>query len=135
VLTVYDVDLALVWNLTLKEKGKLPSGTLVDVCAFIQITFKMFFCFVVVFEERYNSNCLNTQDNRNEPTDPIRNRTQHHELFQSRVLQENDVSVVLWELTIRQWLLDWQQPRPLPLESRNNTPPPRRATGRSFKQL
>jgi hypothetical protein len=72
---------------------------------------------------------------RNEPTDPIRNRNQRRELFQSRVLQEIDVSVVRWELTIRQWLLDWQQPRPLPPESRNNTPPPRRATGRSFKQL
>jgi hypothetical protein len=43
VLTVYDVDLALVWNLTLKEKGKLSPGTLVDVCTFIQITFKMVF--------------------------------------------------------------------------------------------
>jgi hypothetical protein len=61
VLTVYDVDLA--WNLTIKEKGNcLRVHWWMSAPSFKSLS-KMFFCFVVVFEERYNSNCLNTQDN------------------------------------------------------------------------
>lgn len=51
------------YGILCNKKRETVSGYTGDVCAFIQITFKMFFCFVVVFEERYNSNCLNTQDN------------------------------------------------------------------------
>jgi hypothetical protein len=50
-LAVYDVDLALVWNLTLKEKGETVSGYTGGCLHLHSNHFQNGFCFVVVFEE------------------------------------------------------------------------------------